>query len=71
MSIVHKLAEQAGIVRSEDFTETMERIGGRGYIANLSELTEFARLVGREARADERRKIDAERNAAHRADDGE
>jgi hypothetical protein len=71
MSIVHKLAEQAGIVRSEDFTETMERIGGRGYIANLSELTEFARLVGREARADERRKIDAERNAANRADDGE
>lgn len=63
MSIVHKLACDAGIVRDEDFTVRMQESGNRGYIANLSELTEFARLVGREARKNERRKIDAERNA--------
>lgn len=67
MSIVHKLACDAGLVKDEDSTLMMEKIGGRGYVANLSELTEFARLVGREARKDERRKIDAERNDASRS----
>ena len=64
MNIVHTLACDAGIVKDEDFTVRMEESGNRGYIANLSELTEFARLVGREARKDERRKIDAKRNDA-------
>lgn len=64
MSIVHKLACDAGIVKDEDFTVRMQESGNRGYIANLTELTEFARLVGREARKDERRKIDAERDDA-------
>lgn len=64
MSIIHKLACDAGIVKDEDFAVRMEESGNRGYIANLSELTEFARLVGREARKDERRKMNAERNDA-------
>ena len=61
MSLVHDLAYKAGIVKNEDFTVRMESIGGRGYIANLTELTEFARLVGKVARESERRKY-AERD---------
>ena len=56
--IVHKLAKKAGIVKNEDHTLRAERYGCRGYIANLAELTEFARLVGQVARADERRKYE-------------
>lgn len=56
MSIVHDLACKAGIVKKEDFTLRMEKIGGRGYVANEAELTEFAKLVGQMAREDERRK---------------
>lgn len=56
MSLVHDLAYKAGIVKDEDFTVRMESIKGRGYVANLAELTEFARLVGQMAREDERRK---------------
>jgi hypothetical protein len=56
--MIHKLAKKAGIVKNENHTETMERIGGRGYTANMAELTEFARLVGQVARADERRKYE-------------
>jgi hypothetical protein len=55
--LVHRLAEKAGIAK-EGFTEKMESIGGRGYVANLAELSEFARLVGQVARADERRKYE-------------
>ena len=56
--MINKLAKKAGIVRNIEHVETMERIGGRGYLANLTELTEFARLVGQVARADERRKYE-------------
>jgi len=56
MSLVHDLAYKAGIVKNEDFTARMESIGGRGYLANLTELEEFARLVGQVARESERRK---------------
>ena len=56
--IVHKLAKKAGIVKNEDHTLRAERHGCRGYIANMAELTEFARLVGQVARADERRKYE-------------
>jgi hypothetical protein len=68
--MIHKLARDAGIVKDEEFTERAERHGCRGYIANLAELTEFARLVGQVARADERRKYNAERNDASCSDDG-
>ena len=67
--VVHKLARKAGIVKNEDHTLRAERYGCRGYIANLSELTEFAKLVGQVARADERRKYERP-NEASRADDG-
>jgi len=67
--MINKLAKKAGIVRNSDHTETMERIGGRGYLANLTELTEFARLVGQVARADERRKYEGP-NDSTSADDG-
>ena len=56
--MIHKLATKAGIVKNDHHVETMELIGGRGYVANLKELTEFARLVGQVARADERRKYE-------------
>ena len=56
--MIHKLARKAGIVKNEDHTLLAERHGCRGYIANLSELTEFAELVGQVARADERRKYE-------------
>lgn len=61
MSLISDLAYKAGIIKSEDFTVGMERIGGRGYIANEEELTKFAKLVGQLAREDERRKY-AERD---------
>lgn len=56
MSVIFDLAVKAGIVKDENFVATMEKIGGRGYVANEAELTEFAKLVGRMAREDERRK---------------
>ncbi len=56
MSVIFDLAVKAGIVRNENHVVTMERIGGRGYVANEAELTEFAKLVGQIAREDERRK---------------
>ena len=62
MSLVYDLAYQAGIVRNEDFTVMMENIGGRGYIANEAEMTEFAKLVGQLAREDERRKLNVSRS---------
>lgn len=70
MNIVHDLAYKAGIVKDEDFTVRMESIEGRGYIANLSELTEFAKLVGKSAREDERRKLNAQRNGPSGPDNG-
>lgn len=67
--VVHNLARKAGIVKNEDHTLLAERHGCRGYIANLSELTEFAKLVGQVARADERRKYERP-DEASRSDDG-
>jgi hypothetical protein len=68
--VIHKLAVKAGIVKNEDHTLLAERHGCRGYIANLSELTEFARLVGQVARADERRKYERPDEASRTADGG-
>lgn len=62
MSLIYDLARKAGIVTNEDFTITMENIGGRGYIANEAEMTEFAKLVGQLAREDERRKLNVSRS---------
>ena len=46
----------------------MEKIGGRGYVANEAELTEFAKLVGQMAREDERRKLNVSGSTdGHRA----
>jgi len=56
MSLIFDLAVKAGIVKDENFAFKMEQIGGRGYVANEAELTEFAKLVGQIAREDERRK---------------
>ena len=56
--MVHKLAKKAGIVKNDEHARLAELHGLRGYIANLTELTEFARLVGQVARADERRKYE-------------
>jgi len=53
--LIYELADKAGIIKKEGFAEKMESIGGRGFVANLAELTEFAKLVGQVARADERR----------------
>jgi hypothetical protein len=69
MSLIADLAYKAGIMRDEDFTTKMESIGGRGYLANEAELTEFAKLVGSLAREDERRKY-AKRNDAGLSGDG-
>ena len=66
--VIHKLAKKAGIVRDEDYTLRAEMHGCRGYIANIAELTEFARLVGQVARADERRKYERS-NDTSSADD--
>jgi hypothetical protein len=54
--MILQLAKQAGMVKDEDFVLKMESIGGRGITCNLDELSEFARIVGRIAREDERRK---------------
>ena len=43
--------------------ETLERIGGRGFCGNQKEVTEFARLVGQVARADERKKYERSNEA--------
>jgi len=67
--MVHRLAKKAGIVKNDDHTTTAEMHGCRGYIANLAELTEFARLVGQVARADERRKYEGS-NDTPSTDDG-
>jgi len=55
--LIYDLADKAGMIRKEGFAEQMEKIGGRGFVANLSELKEFARLVGKIARDDERKKL--------------
>jgi hypothetical protein len=68
--VIIKLAKQAGMIRNEELFDRMEAIGGRGVIANLTELTEFARAVGQVARADERRKYEGP-NETPSADDGE
>ena len=68
--MINKIAQEAGIIKDDgSFASGMERIGGRGYIANLHELSEFARIVGRVARADERKKYEGS-NDALSADDG-
>mgnify|MGYP001333151261 CR=1 FL=1 len=68
MSLIYDLAYKAGIVKNEDFASRMEKIGGRGYVANEAELTEFAKLVGQMAREDERRKLNVSGSTdGHRA----
>ena len=56
-NLVHDLAVKAGIVKDEDKTQLALRNGCRAYIANLTELTEFARLVGEIARESERKRL--------------
>jgi len=51
-NLVHDLAVKAGV----RYIEGMESIGGRAYMANSTELLEFARLVGEIARKNEREK---------------
>jgi len=55
--LIYELADKAGMIRKEGFAEQMEKIGGRGFVASLAELTEFARLVGQIAREDERKRL--------------
>ena len=55
--LIYELADKAGMIRKEGFAEQMEKIRGRGFVANLAELTEFARLVGKIAREDERKRL--------------
>ena len=52
-NLIKELALQAGI----KYIEGMCSIGGRGYIANETELTNFAKLVGQRAREHERNKM--------------
>lgn len=56
-NLIHELAVKAGIVKDEDKTLLALRNGCRGYIADLEELTEFARLVGEIARESERKRL--------------
>jgi hypothetical protein len=55
--LIHELAVKSGIVKDEQHTLLATRNGCRGYIANLEELTEFARLVGEIARESERKRL--------------
>ena len=55
--LIHELAVKSGIVKDEQLTLLATRNGCRGYIANLEELTEFARLVGEIARESERKRL--------------
>lgn len=65
-NLVHDLAVKAGIVKDEDKTQLALRNGCRAYIANLEELTEFARLVGEIARESERRIIEKRLQSSHK-----
>tara|TARA_Y100000114_G_scaffold141860_1_gene147960 strand:+ start:287 stop:463 length:177 start_codon:yes stop_codon:yes gene_type:complete len=51
--IIIDLAKKAGIV----YLPQMEKIGGRSFLANMEQLTMFAKLVARTAREDERNKL--------------
>lgn len=51
--IIIDLAKEAGIAH----LPLMEKIGGRGFLANMEQLTTFAKLVARTAREDERKKL--------------
>jgi hypothetical protein len=68
--MIHKLATKAGIVKNDDHARLAEKHGLRGYIANMAELTEFARLVGQVARADERSKYERPDEARRTVDGG-
>ena len=52
-NLIYQLAEQAGIKTLVE----LEEAGGRGFIANHHELSEFAKLVADIARKDERKKM--------------
>ena len=52
-NLIYQLAEQAGI----KIIPELETIGGRGFFANHSELSKFAKLVADIARKDERKKM--------------
>ena len=56
-TLIHELAVKSGIVKAEQHTLRGTRNGFRGYIANLEELTEFARLVGEIARKSEQKRL--------------
>tara|TARA_R100001015_G_C4561029_1_gene120883 strand:- start:290 stop:469 length:180 start_codon:yes stop_codon:yes gene_type:complete len=51
--IIIDLAKKAGIA----YLPQIEEIGGRGFFANMEELTLFAKLVGEISRKHERNKL--------------
>lgn len=53
--VLLSLAREAGIVVSTEL-ELLERIGARGIVSDYKGLVSFAKLVGKMAREDERRK---------------
>lgn len=61
--LVRKIAIEAGICWDWEHVETMDRIGGRGILANSESMYEFARKIGQLARADERRKYERSNEA--------
>ena len=52
-NLIYQLAVQAG----SKIIPELETIGGRGFFANHSELSKFAKLVADIARKDERKKM--------------
>ena len=64
--LIHELAVKSGIVKDEQHTLLATRNGCRGYIANLEELTEFARLVGEIARKSEQKIMEKRLQSSHK-----
>jgi hypothetical protein len=51
--VIIKLAKEAGMA----YIPAMELIQGRSFLANMEQLTTFAKLVAKTAREDERKKL--------------
>jgi hypothetical protein len=61
--LIRKVAIEAGICWDWEHVEAMDRIGGRGILANPESMYKFAKLIGQMARADERRKYERSNEA--------
>lgn len=61
--LIRKVAIEAGICWDWEHVEAMDRIGGRGILANPKSMYKFAKLIGQMARADERRKYERSNEA--------